>query len=86
MSVSENVAQLRNAADITLPMAAAEQVKNEIFELTRQTAMILGDHPGQADIEGPAAQAQAAADALIAALATLSGAVVGVADTLNRGS
>ncbi|MFI6304297.1 hypothetical protein ACIBCH_20700 [Amycolatopsis thailandensis] len=85
MSISDNVAQLRAAADVTMPMAAAEQVKNEIFELTRQTAMILGDHPGQADIEGPAQQAQSQVDTLIAMLAALSGAVEGVADSISRG-
>lgn len=85
MSVSDNVAALRNAADVTMALAATEQVKSEVFDLTRQTAMILGDHAGQGDIEGPAAQAEAAADALIQALHVLSGAVVGVADTISRG-
>lgn len=85
MSVSDNVAALRNAADVTMALAATEQVKSEIFELTRQTAMILGDHPAQADVEGPAAQATAAADTLVQALHVLSGAVVGVADTIGRG-
>jgi hypothetical protein len=85
MSVSENAAALRGQADITMALAAIEQVKNELFECEGMCAQLLGQHPGMQDIAGSIGTARENAEALTQSLHLLSGTITGVADTLMRG-
>jgi len=76
---------LRGQADITLALAAVEQVKNELFECEGMCSQLLGQHPGMQDITGSIGTARENAEALTQSLHLLSGTITGVADTLMRG-
>jgi hypothetical protein len=85
VSIAENAAALRAQSDMTMALAAIEQVKNELFECEGMCAQLLGDHPGMQDIAGSIGTARENAEALTQSLYLLAGTITGVADTLMRG-